>query len=73
METKTELLDAVELELGAAATVTDLHAALQARLGWEAPERLERCAQYNLCLSWERWIWQQAGCETTRCLARSWS
>lgn len=44
METKTELLDAVELELGAAATVTDLHAALQARLGWEAPERLERCA-----------------------------
>ena len=44
METKTELLDAVELELGAAAMVTDLHAALQARLGWEAPERLERCA-----------------------------
>ena len=44
METKTEVLDAVELELAPNATVAELHNALQARLGWDAPERLQRCA-----------------------------
>ncbi|KAK9819053.1 hypothetical protein WJX81_003284 [Elliptochloris bilobata] len=42
METKTEVLDSVQLELTASATVAELHAALQARLGWDTPERLER-------------------------------
>lgn len=44
METKTEVLDAVELELAPSATVAQLHDALQARLGWDTPERLQRCA-----------------------------
>ena len=44
METKTEVLDAVELELAPSATVAELHDALQARMGWGAPDRLQRCA-----------------------------
>lgn len=44
METKTEVLDAVELALAPQASVAELQAALQARLGWAAPEGLERCA-----------------------------
>ena len=42
METKTETLAALELDVSLAARVTELHTAIAAKMGWPNPDPSQR-------------------------------
>ena len=49
METKTEKLSDLALEISPTTKIAELHSILSGKLGWPSTDGLERCGLYVLC------------------------